>query len=352
MTLGDQLRADDEVVGAARRQVELGAQGLDPAGKVRRQDERADVGKENRRFLRQPLDARPAGGERVGLVTVRAQLRPRFDVAAMMADERRPEAVLDQPCGAVGTFEAVAAGAAQRQRRIAAPVEEQKRLLAAGSRLFDAGDRARRQPAAARRALALEIDGGDVGQRRLAEPRREHEPAIASGLGVQPRLERGRCGGEHDRRLFEPRAHDRHVARIVDDAVFLLVGAVVLLVDDDEAEVGERQEQSRARPDDDPRFAVRRRGPDALALALGQPRVPFGRPRAEPGREPVEELGGERNLGQQHQPLPPLPKRFGDRLEIDFGLAGSGHPFEQGGRERAFGDAPAQGRRPQRAGPG
>ena len=198
----------------------------------------------------------PQAVRRVGLVAVRAELRPRLDVAAMMADERRAEAVLDQPCGAIGTFEAMAAGAAQRQRRIAAPVEEQERLLAAAPRLFDAGDRARRQPSPARRALALKIDRRDVGQRRLAEARGEREPAIASGLGVEPRLERRRGGGEHDRRLLEPRAHDRHVARVVDDAVLLLVGAVVLLVDDDEAEVGERQEQSRTRADDDPRFAA------------------------------------------------------------------------------------------------
>ena len=33
--LGDQLRADDEVVGAARRGVELTAQSLDPAGRIR-----------------------------------------------------------------------------------------------------------------------------------------------------------------------------------------------------------------------------------------------------------------------------------------------------------------------------
>ena len=65
-----------------------------------------------------------------------------LDMAAMMADERRAEAVLDQPCGAIGAFEAMPAGPAQRQRRIAAPVEEEERLLAAAPRLFHAGDRA------------------------------------------------------------------------------------------------------------------------------------------------------------------------------------------------------------------
>ncbi len=92
--------------------------------------------------------------------------------------------------------------------RIAAPVEEQERLLAARDRALDPGDRPRRQPAAARRPLALQVHGRDVGQGRRAEPAREPQPAIAAGLGVDPRLDRGRGGSEHDRRLFEPRAHD------------------------------------------------------------------------------------------------------------------------------------------------
>ena len=113
----------------------------------------------------------------------------------------------------------------------------------------------------------------------------------------------------------------------------------MLLVDDDEAEVGERQEQGRARADDDARLAARRRAPDPLALALGQARMPLGRPRAEARREAVEELGGQRDLRQEHQRLAPLPQGFGDRLEIDLGLARAGHAFEQGRRERARGDA-------------
>ena len=170
VALGDQLGADDEVVGAARRRAELGAQGLDPAGKVRRQDQRTNVGKESRRLLGQPFDARPAGGEGVGLMAVGAEFRARLHVAAMMADERGAETVLDQPRGAIGTFEAMAARPAERQRRVAAPVEEQKRLLAPAPCLFHPGDCARRQPSPARRPLAPQIDGGDGGKRRLAKP--------------------------------------------------------------------------------------------------------------------------------------------------------------------------------------
>ena len=82
----------------------------------------------------------------------------------------------------------------------------------------------------------------------------------------------------------------------------------MLLVDDDEAEIGEGQEERRARPDHDARFAAGDGAPDALALALGEPRVPFGGPRAEARREAVEELRGQRDLRQQHQRLPPCRK--------------------------------------------
>ena len=83
-------------------------------------------------FLGEALDAGAAGGEAVGLLAL-AGRRPGalFDVAAVMADERLAEAVLDQPGRAVRALEAMAAGAAQGQRRIAAPVEEQQRLFAA-----------------------------------------------------------------------------------------------------------------------------------------------------------------------------------------------------------------------------
>ena len=95
----------------------------------------------------------------------------------------------------------------------------------------------------------------------------------------------------------------------------------MLLVDDDEAEVRERQKQRRTRADDNPRLPARRRGPDALALALRQAGVPFGRPSAETRGEAVEELRGQRDFRQEHEPLAPLAQRFGDGLEINLGLA-------------------------------
>ena len=113
--LGDELGADDKVIGAVRRRVELAAQRLDPARRIRRQDERAYVEKEGLRLLGKTLDARPAGGERVRLVALRTELWSALDVAAVMANERGAKSVLDQPGRAIGTFEAMSTSPAQRE---------------------------------------------------------------------------------------------------------------------------------------------------------------------------------------------------------------------------------------------
>src|SRR5258705_400661 len=62
----------------------------------------------------------------------------------MVADELPAKAVIDQPGVAVRAGEAEAAGAAERERRVAAAVEEKQRLLAAfGCGLYRARERGR-----------------------------------------------------------------------------------------------------------------------------------------------------------------------------------------------------------------
>ena len=166
---------------------------------------------------------------------------------------------------------------------------------------------------------------------------------VAAAPRVDFGLDRGRRGGEHDRDFRDARAHHRHVAGVVVHAVLLLVGAVVLLIDDDQAEIGIRQEQRRARAHDDARLARRDRRPGARAHARRELRVPFGRAHAEARGEAVEELRGERDLRHQDQRLPAAPDGFGDRLEIDLGLARAGDAVDQGRRIAAARDARAQG---------
>ncbi len=154
MALGDELRADDDVEAALRHIVELLPQPLHGVDQIARQDQDARAGKQLGRLLLQPLDAGADRDEAALRLALRALLRRRHRVAAMVANQPPLEAVIDQPGVAVRARHAVAAGVAQRQRREAAAVEEQQRLLAALERDLHRFGQSRRDEASARRPLA------------------------------------------------------------------------------------------------------------------------------------------------------------------------------------------------------
>ena len=62
--------------------------------------------------------------------------------------------------------------------------------------------------------------------------------------------------------------------------------------------------------------------------------MPQHRGCAKAAFEPEQEVLGQRDFGQQDQHLSAHPDRFGNRFEIAFGLARSGHPVEQERGER------------------
>ncbi len=95
---------------------------------------------------------------------------------------------------------------------------------------------------------------------------------------------------EDHRKLSDRAIEHRHVAGVVGDAVLLLVGAFVFLIDDDEAQFFPRQEQGRAGADDDFRFAAGHAAPDALAFARPQVGMPLRRFGAEAGFDAGEEI--------------------------------------------------------------
>ena len=97
----------------------------------------------------------------------------------------------------------------------------------------------------------------------------------------------------------------------------------MLLVEDDEAELVERQEQRRAGADHGADRAVHHAAPGAGALGRRHVGVPLAGPRAEAALEAVEEAVGERDLGQEDQRLPAGAQGVGDGLEEDLGLAAS-----------------------------
>ncbi len=138
------------------------------------------------------------------------------------------------------------------------------------------------------------------------------------------------------------RAHHRHVAGVIMRAVVLLVGLVVLLIDNDQAEIGIRQEQRRPRAHHHMRLAGRDRGPVARASARRQFRMPFQRPHPEACREAIEELAGQRDFRHQQQHLPAATDGLRHRLEIHLGLARSGDAVQQRDTKAALGDEVTQ----------
>src|SRR6185436_10049033 len=95
------------------------------------QDQEARAGKQGGGLLFEALHAGPAGDEGVRRRALRAGGRCRDSMAAMVTDEPVAEAVLHQPGVAVGALQAKSAAAAERERCVAATIEEQERLLAA-----------------------------------------------------------------------------------------------------------------------------------------------------------------------------------------------------------------------------
>ena len=253
-----------------------------------------------------------------------------------MAQEAPAQAVGHQPGAAVGAAQPVPAGAAQAERREAAPVEEQERLLAGRQRVGESATQARRQPGTARRAVVAQVDQRDLGHGAAAMARRQHErrsvrPGVVSHPSQAPgSVEGGRCRDQDRGAALEPGAGQRQVAAVVGDALVLFEAGVVLLVDHDQAERRQRQEQRRARPDHDRLATLGDTPPGAPARRRAELGMPERRGAAEALGEALEELRGQRDLGQEDQHLAAALEGARHRLEIDLGLAGTGHPFEQG----------------------
>src|SRR5581483_1417999 len=111
---------------------------------------------------------------------MRAGMRTAHREAAMVTDQTLAKAMIDQPGIADGTGEAVPAGAAKRERRIAAAVEEQKRLFAPFDCKANLFRQSWRDEAAARRRFAAQVNRLDMRHVRPAEPRRQRNALIAA----------------------------------------------------------------------------------------------------------------------------------------------------------------------------
>ena len=102
----------------------------------------------------------------------------------MVAHQSFLEPMIDQPGVAMRALQAEAAGAAQRERRIAAAVEEQQRLLAAFERALHRFGQTRRNEPPARRTLAPQVDRLDRRHKLAAETLGQRNALIAAAPRV------------------------------------------------------------------------------------------------------------------------------------------------------------------------
>ena len=119
--------------------------------------------------------------------------------------------------------------------------------------------------------------------------------------------------------------------------LLLLVGVLVFLVHDDQAERLDRRKDGRARADDNARAALANLVPLVMPLAGGQMAVQHRHQRlqragAEPRLEALDGLRRERNFRHEHDRAFALLQGVGDGLQIDLRLAAAGDAVEEEGR--------------------
>lgn len=146
-----------------------------------------------------------------------------------------------------------------------------------------------------------------------------------------PALQRRRRAPEHARRARPLRAHDRKVPGVVAHAVVLLVGVVVLLVDDDEPERAKGGEDRRPRPDDHVHLPASRQPPLPQSLGPGEPAVQHGHPPREARLHAPAELRRQPDLQHQEQGLLAGRRRPLRQRQVHLGLPRARHAVQQVG---------------------
>ena len=358
-SLGDHLRADQHVGLAVHEALQDGIVRCLCRGGIGVPAQHARGGKGLHHRL---LHLLRAGAEVADALRVaaRAQRGLWRGVIAAVAAQHLAVAVVGERGVAARAAHDEAAVPAEHVGGLAAPVEEEDGLFLAGERI---AQRAPQRPAeharVARLKLLAHVDHVDRRQadhqrivvRRLIARRHvrilrliadalavahdavgQRQPRDLAQVRAVHRLDIGRGAAEDHHRTVVLRAGLGQMARVVIGRQHrrrVLVTAVVLLVEDDHADILQRGEQRRTRPDDDPHQPVTRAAPRVVALALAQPAVHERHLSGEaPGHAP-HRLRGERDLRHEEDRAAPLIERMGDRAQIDLGLAAAGDAVQQ-----------------------
>ncbi len=222
-----------------------------------------------------------------------------------------------------------AAGGAGERRRIAAAIEENERLLPTRK-----ARRERLQKWVGNTFLGWMRTSIDETDRRQCRPAygasRERYQLVFTRGRVLEALQRRRGRAQNDRRAGDVGPRDCEVACRVAHALSLLERGVLLFIDHDQSQTGERREYGEPRAEHDVGATVVGEEPPADALQFGHgTRLRDDARARESVAESGLERGSERYLGYEYQDLLAAGEDPRNHLEIDLGLAAAGDAKEQ-----------------------
>ena len=174
----------------------------------------------------------------------------RFSViVAVMANDPAVAFVICKCDVAILASERFTARTAQNERRKAASIEQNDRLLSFVICFFDRFDQLRRKDHvfAGKLEDVTHVGQFSLCQRPAADPVLQLQILVLSGLRVVERLKGGRCRAEHDHCIRGMSTHNSNIAAVIKGRFVLTIRCVVLFIDDHKANVLERRKDRGTR---------------------------------------------------------------------------------------------------------
>ena len=194
--------------------------------------------------------------------------------------------------------------------------------------------RFREHGAAAVRELAAQI--GNANRRQHGVPRalghldaRPDGAAVRAAAAAVEGLSRGRGGTQHERTPIAPRHLGSHLARMVARAGTLLVAGLVLLIDDDKAQVVERTKERRAGADDHAGRTAGDHIPLVQTLARRKTRMEHSDRLPKARAKTADGLGRQRDLGHEHAGRTAGRQHALNRRKVNLGFTGTGDAIDE-----------------------
>jgi len=342
--LGQHLGADQDLSPTGGKIGQNGLGALGPPGHIPIQAQYRDpVRQDSGQLLLQEFGA-DAHGQKAGAAADRTRRGMRPGIPAIMADEPLPVLVVGERQLATRAPDRIFAVQAIKQRRVSPAIEQDHGLIPGGYGLDQGPGSLIGQYPQTVAGLALAGHGSDLAraahvhqldfrQPSPADPARQgnhgHLPQPGGLEGLHIRCRRT----EHEEGPGLPGPKKGHFLGLIRQAVFLFEGAVMLLIENNEAQLAQRQKEGRARAGHNARgirtgHAAKGRLPDRRGLvAVGKK---HGLPGKGLGGGLVETSGQGHFRGQEQHPFASFEGQPG-QFQIEPGLAAAGHAENQPG---------------------